>query len=67
MSIHAAAATGAAGTLAFDRASKLYQVALDLLPVAHAGRSRLRIELADALANAGRGYQAARTTLRRPR
>ena len=60
---YAAAAAGAAGTLAFDRASKLYQDALELLPASHSDRSRLRIDLADALANAGRGYEAARQYL----
>ena len=57
---HAAAAAGAAGALAFDRAAKLYQLALELVPADHADTTRLRINLADALANAGRGYEASR-------
>ena len=60
---YAAAAAGAASTLAFDRASKLYQIALEIVPEGHSDRSRLRINLGDALANAGRGNEAARQYL----
>ena len=57
---YAEAAATAAKTLAFDRAAKLYRQALELWPTpGEAGRS-LRVGLADALANAGRGVEAAR-------
>ena len=57
---YADAATKAAKALAFDRAAKLYRQAIQLWPTLdEAGRS-LRVELGDALANAGRGVEAAR-------
>jgi hypothetical protein len=53
------AAAGAGETLAFDRSARLYRQALRLhVPQGEAGR-RLRVGLATALANAGRGAEAA--------
>jgi hypothetical protein len=56
---YARAAEQAAATLAFDRAVRLYELALRL----HAGEReterQLRVRLGDALANAGRGGEAA--------
>lgn len=49
----------AATALAFERASTLYAQALDLPHAADPGRRELRVKLADALANAGRGLDAA--------
>jgi hypothetical protein len=57
------AAAGAGETLAFDRSARLYQKALQLhTPEGDEGR-RLRARLALALANAGRGAEAAREYL----
>jgi hypothetical protein len=59
----AEAAAGAARRLAFDRAAGLYGRALQLAP-AEAGELRgLRERLGDALANAGRGSEAAEAFL----
>jgi hypothetical protein len=54
----AAAASGAAEALAFDRAARLYRLALELVPAGDSTYLRLRIELASSLANAGRGGEA---------
>ena len=59
----AAAAARAADALAFDRAAKLYRMALELPPADATAVRRLRVALADALANAGRGAEAGRAYL----
>ncbi len=58
---YATAADSAVETLAFDRAAMLYRHALELGPTP--GDQALRKKLADALANAGRGSEAARAYL----
>jgi hypothetical protein len=55
------AAVRAVHALAFDRAARLFRVALDLHP--SGAEQRLRVQLGDALANAGRGSDAARSYL----
>ncbi len=56
---YAQAASAAAAALAFDQAAALNRRALDLRPDAGAGNADLYRALADALANAGRGFEAA--------
>ncbi|MSV30559.1 MAG: serine/threonine-protein kinase PknK, partial [Bryobacterales bacterium] len=58
-----AAARQAADALAFDRAARLYRLALDLDPGEVEHSRALNIKLGGALANAGRGDQAARAYL----
>ena len=60
---YARAADNAADALAFDHAAKLYARALELHAANGAGATRLRARLADALANSGRGPDAAREYL----
>ena len=61
----AAAAARAEQALAFDRAARLYRLALDLLDDRRddGERYRLQLKLGEALANAGRGRDAAETFL----
>jgi hypothetical protein len=61
---YALAAAQAAEALAFDRAAKLYRLALELLAPRGVEGCQLRARLADALAHAGRGAESAREYLR---
>jgi hypothetical protein len=54
-----AAAERAAEALAFDRASRLYRLALDRVRPDFPARHAIEVKLGDALANAGRGREAA--------
>jgi eukaryotic-like serine/threonine-protein kinase len=53
------AAAAAAGAFAFDRAVTLYRMAVDLRPPDDKSVHQLQVKLGDALANAGRGAEAA--------
>jgi serine/threonine protein kinase len=55
------AATRAATALAFDRAASLFRMAAEYEPASTAEGKRLRVGLAEALANAGHGAESART------
>jgi hypothetical protein len=57
------AAEGAFDALAFDRAARLYQRALDLRAIDASSVPHLRVRLARSLANAGRGAASARAYL----
>ncbi len=57
------AADQAAAALAFDRAARLYRLALEFKPHSDPGIVALKCKLANALANAGRGGRAARIFL----
>jgi len=59
----AAAAAKASEALAFDRAARLYRFALNLTVSAPPERAKLEVQLGDALANAGRGAEAAQAYL----
>ncbi len=59
-----AAAARASEALAFDRAARLYRLALELLPRRdEAARRALTVKLADVLSNAGHGAEAAEAYL----
>jgi len=58
------AAERAEQTLAFERAARLYRLAIDLLPPSSEERPELQVHLARALGNAGRSRDAADTYLK---
>jgi serine/threonine protein kinase len=57
------AAAKATEALAFDRAARLYKLALELGTTDAVARQSLRVKLGDSLANAGRGAEAAHVYL----
>jgi len=57
------AADQAAGALAFERAARLYRLAIELQPGDRAGRHGVWVKLGDALANGGRVIEAAQAYL----
>ena len=57
------AATQAARALAFDRAAQLYRFAIELKSMDNSDQGNLYLKLGDALANAGRGAEAAEAYL----
>lgn len=57
------AAKQAEEALAFERAARLFQLALDLTPHGSPDLYRLRMKLGHALAHAGRGHEAAESLL----
>ena len=57
----------AQAALAFDRAAQFYRQALALVPASHAQATRWHIGLADALASAGSGAEAAKSYLQAAR
>jgi len=57
--LYASAAKGAADALAFVRAARLYRLALDRTADGSDGQHALQVQFAHALANAGRGHDAA--------
>jgi hypothetical protein len=59
-----AAAAQASAALAFERAARLYQLALELEPLPAVEDRPIRVKLADALTNAGHGAEAAKHYLR---
>lgn len=60
---YARAAEQAAGALAFDRAARLYRRSLELRTLTSDEERTLRVRLAESLAHAGRGPEAAREYL----
>jgi hypothetical protein len=58
-----AAGDRAANALAFDNAARLYRLGLDLHPLGAGNRQQIHVKLGDALANAGRGRDAAHAYL----